>query len=254
MPPKVVLDVRRMWQRRAKNAPEKEWDFQFDIGKKVLSFLQVGDCYFFVFNAKRGDFDYVSPEVEAVLGFSPGDVDVELIVSNIHPEDQGWFLNFENEITRFYRALPYDLIPHYKIRYDFRIRKSNNEYIRLLNQVVIVEHDTTFGVLRSFGVHTDITHLKKDGLPVLSFIGLNGHPSFIDVKVKEVYTTSLLTLTKRERQILFLLFDGLSNKRISQQLFLSEDTVKTHRKNIMRKTNSGNLATLLSNAIKHGWV
>jgi DNA-binding NarL/FixJ family response regulator len=54
-----------------------------------------------------------------------------------------------------------------------------------------------------------------------------------------------LKLSSRETEILQLLKDGYSNKEISQKLFLSELTVKTHRKNIMAKMDAKNIADLL---------
>lgn len=58
-----------------------------------------------------------------------------------------------------------------------------------------------------------------------------------------------LKLSSREKEILQLLRDGLSNKQISVQLFLSELTVKTHRKNIMAKLGARNIVELLRSGV-----
>jgi len=44
-------------------------------------------------------------------------------------------------------------------------------------------------------------------------------------------------LTKREIEILKMIAKGTTNEKISQKLFISEETVATHRKNIKRKLN-----------------
>lgn len=54
-----------------------------------------------------------------------------------------------------------------------------------------------------------------------------------------------LKLSARELEILALLKEGLTNKQISDNLFLSEFTVKTHRKNIMSKMEVNNIVDLL---------
>jgi DNA-binding NarL/FixJ family response regulator len=54
-----------------------------------------------------------------------------------------------------------------------------------------------------------------------------------------------LKLSARELEILALLKEGLNNKKISEKLFLSEFTVKTHRKNIMGKMEVNNIVDLL---------
>ncbi len=62
--------------------------------------------------------------------------------------------------------------------------------------------------------------------------------------------TNRLKLSSREKEILQLLIAGLSNKEIASRLFLSELTIKTHRKNIMGKLGAHNLADLLQKS-KH---
>ncbi len=57
------------------------------------------------------------------------------------------------------------------------------------------------------------------------------------------------TLSVREKDVVKLLAKGLSNKEISEQLFISPHTVITHRKNITRKLNIKSVAGLIVYAI-----
>jgi DNA-binding NarL/FixJ family response regulator len=50
----------------------------------------------------------------------------------------------------------------------------------------------------------------------------------------------LIPLTEREQQVLELLVEGLSNNEIAQRMYLSENTVKKHLKNIMGKFHLNN--------------
>lgn len=54
-------------------------------------------------------------------------------------------------------------------------------------------------------------------------------------------------LSKREKEVLRMMFDGFTNKEIAQKLFISFETVKSHRKNILLKTGSKNTAALSKN-------
>lgn len=64
----------------------------------------------------------------------------------------------------------------------------------------------------------------------------------------------LSNLTEREIEILKLITQGLTNKEIGEQLFISHRTVDTHRTNLMKKLELNNIAGLIRFAIKNGFV
>lgn len=55
-------------------------------------------------------------------------------------------------------------------------------------------------------------------------------------------------VTRREKEILVLLSDGLKGPQIADKLFLSQYTVETHRKNLLKKFNVSNSQMLLKMA------
>ena len=61
-------------------------------------------------------------------------------------------------------------------------------------------------------------------------------------------------LTKRELEILRLISDALSNKQIGKELFISDQTVSVHRKNIMRKLGVSNTAGLIKTAYENNLI
>ncbi|MBL7870208.1 MAG: response regulator transcription factor [Cyclobacteriaceae bacterium] len=61
-------------------------------------------------------------------------------------------------------------------------------------------------------------------------------------------------LTEREREILNLIAKENSNKQIADQLFISERTVETHRKNIFRKTNTTSIVGLIKYAFANNLI
>lgn len=61
-------------------------------------------------------------------------------------------------------------------------------------------------------------------------------------------------LTRREREILHLIADGLTNPQIAEKLFISLNTVDTHRKNLLAKFETNNSASLIKLASKSGII
>ncbi|NLK87458.1 MAG: helix-turn-helix transcriptional regulator [Clostridiaceae bacterium] len=59
------------------------------------------------------------------------------------------------------------------------------------------------------------------------------------------------SLTEREKEVLQLILAGKSNKEISEVLFITESTVKTHVRNIFSKYDVGSRAELISDILKN---
>jgi len=62
------------------------------------------------------------------------------------------------------------------------------------------------------------------------------------------------TLTPREQQVLRLLAEGLSTKKIGEKLFISPKTVENHRANIMNKLEVHSTMELVRYAVRLGLI
>lgn len=72
---------------------------------------------------------------------------------------------------------------------------------------------------------------------------------FRERDIQNVASTNLLT--PRESEILLLVSEGLTNKQIAERLFIAENTVKNHIKNLLEKLNLENRVQLASYALKY---
>lgn len=70
-------------------------------------------------------------------------------------------------------------------------------------------------------------------------------------KLNQYKPTIDLLLTSREIEIITLIALEYSGKEISEKLFISSNTVETHRKNIMKKLKAKNTISLVKFAIKN---
>lgn len=226
----------------------------FDIGvyKSMLDIFQVGDYFYFLLNVRKSKFEFVSPEIVNVLGYPIEFIDVAFFVNLMHPDDLPVFLNFEAAVERFFNDLDGGKYFNYKVQYDFRLKHAMGHYIRVMHQMVIIQHDAQD--IKTFVVYTDITHLKKETRPMLSFIGMEGEPSYINVDVLSVFTPTKNMFTNRERKVVKALASGLSSLEIGELLNISKFTVDAHRKNILRKTEAKSTSEIIQKAFNNGWV
>ena len=63
-----------------------------------------------------------------------------------------------------------------------------------------------------------------------------------------------IILTRREKEVLELIADGLTNNEIAERLFISITTVDTHRKNLLNKFDCRNVASLVRKASQQHFI
>jgi DNA-binding NarL/FixJ family response regulator len=76
----------------------------------------------------------------------------------------------------------------------------------------------------------------------------NGEPGFAASATRRV------VLTERELQVLRGMADGKSNAEIGRELFVSEDTVKTHARRLFRKLGARDRAHAVAAGFRAGLV
>ena len=118
--------------------------------------------------------------------------------------------------------------------------------------------------LKDMGVTVVATNIKKDVKRWKEYIReqdlnkISLSPSLADtvlsdftIQDSEKKSQPGSLLTAREREILKLITEGITNQGIGQRLFISPSTVDTHRKNIMSKLDIHSVAGLVKFAIRH---
>lgn len=247
--------AQHIWEGLIRDGKEIRLELELDIHKKLLSIIHVGHFYYYIFDLQNTTIPFVSESIMDVLGYTPKQFTAEFFFTQvIHPDDVPFFVNFENKVVEFFNTLTLDTIFNYKVQYDFRVRRSTGDYIRVLHQIITLETTETGGVNKTLGIHTDITELKPEGTPSLSIIGMNGEPSYLNIEVEKVFVPTKSLLSEREKEVLFHLIHGKHSNEIAEILGLSKHTVLNHRRNILAKTETNSTADLIVKTIREGWV
>lgn len=250
------LTARKFWQTVTDSegsTSNSQLQLQLETYKRLFSVFQAGNYYHIIFNMYKSELDYVDSNVTQVLGYSPEEFTIAFLMENIHPDDKPYFLNFEYRVVEFFKALPYEKVHKYKVQYDVRIRNRDNKYIRILHQAVQIDYDEK-NYYRTLSLHTDITHIKPEGKPCFSLIGLDDEPSYLNIEDDHVITSSTDLFTNREREILKCIVEGKSSREIADELFISLHTVNAHRKNLLSKAAVKSPVELVKKAIREAWV
>ena len=74
------------------------------------------------------------------------------------------------------------------------------------------------------------------------------------VTMRENKDAQIPVITRREKEVLKLIAEGLTNKQMAEKLFISTTTVDTHRNNLLSKFNVKNTANLIRMAVQFDFI
>ncbi|HVX27026.1 MAG TPA: helix-turn-helix transcriptional regulator [Parafilimonas sp.] len=143
----------------------------------------------------------------------------------------------------------------YVFSYNFRFLNGAGEWCAVYQRSSYITSKQTGLPLYNIGMVSDITAFKTDTtmLHTIEYFEQK-EDGFTKTLVQKnffyPYEEDML-LTRREKEILKRMTDGLTSKEIAEKFFLSEDTIINHRKNMLRKTNTKNVAELISYCLKN---
>lgn len=101
-----------------------------------------------------------------------------------------------------------------------------------------------------------LKNATKDELLEAIRVVLKGHHYFSTEAAQTLreHNSHQPLVTRREKEVLQLIAEGLTNTEISERLFISTATVNTHRKSLLEKLEAKNTATLIGRATKLGLI
>lgn len=142
--------------------------------------------------------------------------------------------------------------------YTFRVRHKNGTYVPILQRGCYITSKETGLPLYSLGMVLDISMFKRDRVMYHTIEKIENNNDILDRHTIQQnyffpYGEDKL-LSNQELNILKYMAEGFSSKQIAGKLKIAENTVANHRKNMLKKTNTKNVAELVAFACKSGLI
>lgn len=235
----------------------KEEDLDYSILANHLPFLQQLDVLesssITVFDLYKKEHVYISRKIETVLGY---DIDEAIEKGNtyfdekIHPDDLLILLTEGMYFIRLGLQTALEDRKNYKFISDYRVLNGKGEYVRVIEQKLMLELDKS----GNFWLALCLMDVSPD-----QDLSTPCRNRLINLKTGELFTfrgsdekMESSPLTRREKEILHLISNGLLSKQIADRLFISVNTVNTHRQRIIGKLNAVNTAAAVNYAMRTG--
>jgi len=205
-----------------------------------------------VFDLYRREHAYFSPKFKTVFGWDmarAGAEGTDFGTGKIHPEDLLFLTEAGNYFLSFSFSLTPDTRRDYKLYSDYRIKGADDGYTRVLEQQSVLESDKRGNLWLALSI-LDLSPYSDTQSPVRC--------RMVNVKSGELYTfpppesgqRDLLTM--REKEILHLISKGLISREIADLLYISVNTVNTHRQRIIEKLDVSSTSEAIRYAMELG--
>lgn len=226
------------------------------LDRLISSFFSNGPFYYYVIDFATMTLSHVSQSIEELHGLDPDNVTFQDILDQIHPDDMEFVSKAERKcIEMIFGKIPQEKRKNYKMSYCFRFRTADASYQMFNHQAIILTTDERGQVSKSLNIHTNINHLTNQNNYKVSVIGMMGEPSFLNLDVGAAtipLAPSKAIFSGREMEVIHLISQGLTTAEIAKELGIAENTVKNHRKNILRKSACNNSGQLIAKCITEG--
>jgi DNA-binding CsgD family transcriptional regulator len=196
---------------------------------------------------------YLSNDFATLLGWDIKEAtgsDTEYMDNRIHPED---FVAMTKAAIYFLKmafSMPKDnveILKSYKFIADYRTKNKEDNYVRIIEQHKALEFDKHGNVWLALAV-MDLSPDNDVNTPFRSRLinTLTGEiflfPTEEEVRILDT------KLSLREKEILGMISNGLISKEIADKLYISVNTVNTHRQRILEKLDVTNTAEAIKYA------
>ena len=235
-----------------------------DQVNRIAALFTPGKFYYYVLNFYDLTMEHVSPGVRNVLGIEPEKFTLEKYLEIVHPDNIPQLHKREAKIAEYIRKIDPQELPFYKFSYFVKLKLPDGKTKRILHQATTLSVSDANKIGHVLGVHIDVSHLKFVDDQTFSVVGLrNDIPSEYSIDPEndntgtnenKNYKNLTDVLSNREIEVIKYIAKGLNTAEIAQSLNISEHTVRTHRKNILEKTNSNNTAEVVSKAVLEGVI
>ncbi|NTV03350.1 hypothetical protein HGA89_00335 [bacterium] len=205
-----------------------------------------------VFDLHRREHVYVGSRFATMFDWDLTRSDVEGTQygdARKHPDDLLHMMRAGRQFLAQTLARPPEQRKDFKMFAEYRMLGGSDEYVRVIEQQSVLELDPDGNIWLALSV-LDLAPEPDPGAPFRCRL-LNWRTGDL-YRFPPPAETGADALTGREREILHLVSKGLVSREIADVLFISVNTVNTHRQRIIRKLDVSNTTEAIRYALDLG--
>ena len=219
------------------------------IIKKLEALMEENNQFLLVMDLTKVEIVYASKRSMDMVGVEPKKLTPYEMMEAVHLDDLNRFGMARSKLINLDRELFVAQKGSALLSSNMRLRNNNNKYLNTLFQCYLFFSPIPHKAVFEIQVHTNVESHKFKKDQYHYYVG-------DDISLFKFPDEELLkkgpNLSKRELQIIKLIELGLSSDEIAKKLFISTNTVNTHRGNILKKSNKSHISELIYDLKEQG--
>ena len=204
--------------------------------------MERNNQFFYIADAIQLQILFTSKRSVKMIGIDPEELTFYQFMEVTHPDDIQRLNIGRPKIVKMAQDLFQAECGMSLLSTDFRMRNPLGDYSNILIQGFLVYATIPRKTVFFLKVHTNIDWWKKKDYGFHYYYGED--LSYFRYPDEELLDVGML-ISQREFEILKLVEQGLSSEKIAEDLFLSLNTVNTHRSNMLNKTGKESISDLI---------
>jgi DNA-binding CsgD family transcriptional regulator len=219
--------------------------------KEAEEIMEKDDQFFFFGDLILFKILYTSERSLDMLGVEPADLSPLKFYQVLHPDELDRNMLVKNLLLKNAHKMFLAEKGHILLSTNFQVKNAKGKYINVLSQYFIYYSEVPYKSVFIFEVHTNIDWYKKNKSGYHYYLGEDmSNFRYPDKALLELG----IIFSKREFDIIQLVDKGYSSEQVAEELFLSVNTIKTHRRNILSKSGKANIQELIFDLKEHGYL
>jgi DNA-binding CsgD family transcriptional regulator len=237
-------------------------DHKVLLSPNFLSVFNHSVPLIYLLDYTSGKYISVSESTQTIIGFPASYMLDGGLEFTLEQYDKEHLRLFNEQIfpdrLQFLNTIPPSEHANYLFSYRFCLRNNKGEKVNLLQRNTFLSSGENGYPVMSIGIVVNVDHYCPSQ-PIIQVVekidsksGLT--PPELVFKRSYFLNDAEQLFSKREKEILLYMAEGLTSKEIAQKLFIAEGTVIIHRKHMMEKTGVLNVAALICFALRNGII
>ena len=216
---------------------------------ELENMMEANDQFFYVGDLPKMEIIFVSKRSTQMIGIKPEDLRPNHFQDGSHPDDLKKASLGRVKLFKMAHMVSVEKKGYSLMSNTFRMRNAEGKYSSFLYQLYVFYSKLPYESAFLIKVHTNIDRFRKMKYDIHYYSG--NDLTYFRYPDEDLLMTGL-PFTNREFEIINLVAAGLHTIEIAEKLFISPETVNTHRRNILKKSDKTTLSDVIYDLMEQG--